>query len=88
MYKEGGIVKSQTKGVIVLVPKTTNPAKLEEYRPITLLNADIKLFAGILVHRMRAWMGDILHPSQYYGPRDDNILDADAALRETVAETE
>jgi hypothetical protein len=37
---------------------------------------------------MQPWLNDIIHPSQHCGVRDNNILGAVAAIRETVAEAE
>jgi hypothetical protein len=88
MYKDGGIAPTQTKGVIVYVPKSTSSTTLGEYRPLKLLNSDIKLFSRSLLNLMRPWLDDILQPSQHCGVRENNILDAIAAIRETVAVTE
>jgi hypothetical protein len=88
MLLDGTIESSQTKGVIVYVPKKQRPQIREDYTPFTPLNADTKLLARILVKRMRPWLNEILHPSQYCGVGDNNILGAVAAVRETVTETE
>jgi hypothetical protein len=88
MYTDGDVAPTQKKGVMVFVPKSNSPTTPGEYRQLTLLNSDIKLFSRILVNRMRPWMDDILHPSQYCGVRENNILDAIAAIRETVAVAE
>jgi hypothetical protein len=88
MYTDGGVTQTQIKGIIMFVPKSNSPTIPGEYRPLTLLNSDIKLFSRILVNRMRPWLDDILHPSQHCGVRVNNILDAIAAIRDTVAVAE
>jgi hypothetical protein len=40
-------------GIIVLLPKTTNPTTPEHYRALTLLNADIKIVARIIANRLK-----------------------------------
>jgi hypothetical protein len=85
MVIAGVITLSQTHGVVVYVPKTQGPIKICDYRPLTLMNSDIKLLTRILANRLRPWLNDILHPSQHCGVRD-NILGAVAATREAVAE--
>jgi hypothetical protein len=69
VYTDGDVAPTQTKGVIVFVPKSKSPTTPGEYRPLTLLNSDIKLFSRILVNRMRPWLDDILHSNQHMGYR-------------------
>jgi hypothetical protein len=87
MYTDGGVLPSETEGVM-FIPKSNSPTIPGEYRPLTLLNSDIKLFSRILVNQMRPRLDDILHPSQHCGVRENNILDAIAAIREKVAVAE
>jgi hypothetical protein len=87
MYTSKTLPPIQTRGIIVCVPKFSHPASPEEYRLLTLLNSDIRIFAHVLANRMRPWMRDMIHPSQYGGV-GDTILDALAVIRETVAMAE
>src|SRR5215510_10123054 len=88
MYIEGAMLPSQTKGVVVYVPKTSDPETVTDYRALTLLNADAKLMARIIASRMKPLLKDVLHPSQYCGMASHNMLDAIAVIRDTVAEVE
>jgi hypothetical protein len=40
------------------------PKGLQDFRPITLLNTDYKIFARILAGRIYEVIGDFLHPRQ------------------------
>ncbi|KAJ4430752.1 hypothetical protein ANN_19343 [Periplaneta americana] len=40
----GSVIDGFSDGVVTLIPKTTHPTTVSEYRPITLLNTDYKLF--------------------------------------------
>jgi len=40
MYVEGNITDKQKHGMIVWTPKKPKPIHPEDYRPLTLLNAD------------------------------------------------
>jgi hypothetical protein len=60
MFIEGAIVKSQTQGVILYVPKKQGPTTPYDYRPLTLLNSDTKLLALILAHRKQLWLNDVI----------------------------
>jgi hypothetical protein len=88
IFVEGSILDTQKHGIIVCLPKTNKPVQPEEYRPFTLLNAEYKLLSRIIANRLRSWMKDFLHPSQHCGIRDNNILGAIAAIRDTIANAE
>ena len=88
MFIDGSLLDTQKHGIIVCLPKTNRPVHPEEYRPLTLLNADYKLLSRLIANRLRPWMNELLHPSQHCGIRDNNILGAISALRETIANVE
>jgi hypothetical protein len=74
-----------TRGIVVCIPKNPNPASPEEYRLLTLLNSDVRIFARIVANRIQPLLREILHPSQFGGGEDNTILDALTTLRDTVA---
>jgi hypothetical protein len=88
MYMGDLILSSQTHGVMLYVPKIKRLTTPDDYRPLTLLNMDLKLLSRIIANRLRSWLDDTLRPSQHCGVGKNNILDAVAAIRETVAEVE
>lgn len=53
-----------TEGMIVLVPKTAQGNTLGDFRPLTLLNADFKIFSRIVNARLKPVLGKILGPYQ------------------------
>jgi hypothetical protein len=67
--------------------KMPRPNRPEDYRPLTLLNADFKLLARIIANRIRPWINDLLHLSQHCGVQD-NTLGAISAIRDTIAQAE
>jgi hypothetical protein len=82
------LLPSQKHGILVCLPKSSRPLYPDDYRPLTLMNTDLKLLLRILANRLRAWLTDLLHPSQHCGIQDNNILGAIAAIRETVVQAE
>jgi hypothetical protein len=60
----------------------------EDYRALTLLNADFKLLSLRLANRLKKWNKDLLHSSQHCGIADNNIFGALASIRETSAHVE
>jgi hypothetical protein len=83
MYHSDSLPALQKRGVVVCVPKIPRRTRF-----LTLLNADHKLFARILAARLKPWLSSLLHPSQYGGVGNTNILDALATIRDTIAEAE
>ena len=85
MYASGAVTHKQKRGTLVCIPKKPVPGSPEDYRPLTLLNADYKLLMRIITTRLHPWMNDLLQQKQYCGRQDDTIFDAVAVIRDTVA---
>jgi exonuclease III len=85
MYLNNATERSQKHGLLVCLPKTGLAETVEEYRPLTLLNADFKILARIIVQRMRPWTQELLSPSQHCGLSGLTIFDALATVRDVVA---
>jgi hypothetical protein len=47
-YKDGQLTNKQKHGIMVCIPKIPRPLRMEDYRPLTILNADYKLLTRIL----------------------------------------
>lgn len=71
----GHVPPIQTRGVIVCLPKKNKPQTVQDYRPLTLLNTDYKLYARILANRIKPTLNDV-HATQYSAVTGRNILDA------------
>jgi hypothetical protein len=51
MYQEHDIHEQQTQGIICL-PKNCEAKTADEYRPVTLLNTDLKSLTYVLINRL------------------------------------
>lgn len=61
----GSIPKEMLEASVVVLPKPgKDPTKCSSYRTISLLNVDLKLFTGILAHRLGPMMPGIIEPDQ------------------------
>jgi hypothetical protein len=76
MYTERKVMDAQRMGMMFCIPKTPTPTVPDDYRFLTLLNADVKLMARIIANRLVQWLPTILYPSQPCGIRVKTILDA------------
>jgi hypothetical protein len=81
----GYVSPLHTQGLIVCLPKKSKPHTVNDYRPLTLLNTDHKIYARILANRLKLNIHDILHPTQYSAVPGRNIYDATAAIRDIIA---
>jgi len=73
---------------VVCLPKKARPKKIDDYRPITLLNADYKILARIIANRLKPLLPDIIHPNQYCGIQGNSVFEAVASIRDAIAYAE
>jgi len=85
MFQEGRIERQQLQGLIVCLPKNIPPRRIEDYRPITLLNADYKILSRIIANRLLPCLPTIIQPGQHCGIRGRSIFDTVAMVREVIA---
>jgi hypothetical protein len=85
MYDTGKITNQQKHGLIVCAPKSRSPRTPYDHRSLTILKADYKILARMIVNRLKPLLHDILHPNQFCGRRDTSIYTALGTIRDTVA---
>ena len=75
-YLNNGRILSKIKeGLVVLIPKEGSFDDITNYRPITLLNSDYKIFCKILSNRLQPILKEVIHVSQFAQPgRDINEM--------------
>jgi hypothetical protein len=71
-------------GVITLIPKTKEAAKIQQYRPICLLNVSFKIITKILMLRFEGCMSRIIHRCQTTFIKGRNIMDGVMILHEIL----
>ena len=64
IYTHGELTTSQKKGIIKISYKKNGRQFLKNYRPITLLNTDLKLITKTLTKRLVKILNNIVHQSK------------------------
>ena len=85
-FARGAIPGSVTKGVITLLKKGGKHVweGLDDYRPITLLNAELKILARVLANRLQLVISDLIGPEQTYAVKGRSIQDNLHLIREVL----
>jgi hypothetical protein len=73
-------------GEIILLPKIKEIEKIQQYRPICLLNVSFEIFTKVATIRLNTVANHVIRPSQTAFMQGRNILDRVAILHETVHE--
>jgi len=67
-FSTGFIPAKYKVGIITLIPKREPLDEISSYRPINLLNVDLKIYSKILCTRMKPILNYVLHESQFCQP--------------------
>ncbi|KAJ4430266.1 hypothetical protein ANN_22478 [Periplaneta americana] len=84
IFDRGIVVEGFSDGIVILLPKVINPRTVSEYRPITLLNTDYKLFMKILACRVKTTFRDIIEIDQTCSVPDKSIIHNLATIRDSI----
>ena len=90
LFAQGAIPGSVTKGVITLLKKGGRHVweGLDDYRPITLLNTELKILARVLANRLQLVISDLIGSEQTYAVKGRSIQDNMHLVREVLVKIE
>jgi hypothetical protein len=75
-FWEGNIsLQCLNNSFITLIPKSSSPETVNDYRPISLLNCVLKVLTKILADRLQKWILKVVHRNQYGFIKGKNIQD-------------
>ena len=85
-FAQGVIPGSVTKGVITLLKKGGQHVweDLDDYRPITLLNAELKILTRVLANRLQRVISDLIGPEQTFAVKGISIQDNQHLIRKVL----
>ena len=79
------MTKSQCLAAIKLIPKTANPQKLSDFRPISLLCTDYKILSGVMAERLKPLLPKVIHESQKGGVPERSLFSSLSLVRDITA---
>jgi hypothetical protein len=85
-YSEDLQLFSLNFGIITLIPKQQEVKKVQQYRPICMLNISFKIFTKVMANRLALVANKTIGPSQTAFQKGRNILDGVVVLHETLHE--
>jgi hypothetical protein len=71
---------------IILLPKINDAKKIQQYRPICLLNVSFKIFTKVLTNRITKLANTVIGPTQTAFVPNRNIMEGAVILHETIHE--
>jgi hypothetical protein len=73
-------------GMIILLPKCEEAVRIQQYRPICLLNVSFKIFTKVLTNRLALVTQKVIQPTQTAFIPGRNIMEGVVVLHETIHE--
>lgn len=62
----GSLPLSCRRAVVTLLPKKGDLQEIKNWRPVSLLCTDLKIFSKALANRLKDVMGQVVHSDQTY----------------------
>jgi hypothetical protein len=85
IFKEEEMNERMGMGLMKLIYKKKGElTDLKNYRPITMLNTDLKILAKILANRLKEVMPRIIKTNQAYAVKGRDIADITMSIRDTI----
>ncbi|GKV52113.1 hypothetical protein SLEP1_g58708 [Rubroshorea leprosula] len=85
-HRNGKLVAGLNASSITLLPKSSNPQKIEEYRPISLIGALYKIIAKLLANRLTLVISEIIREYQMAFIKGRQLCDAVVMENEIIDE--
>ena len=82
--EKGEMLHSITTGLVSIIYKKGSRDKLENYRPLTVLNGDYKVLAKVLANRIKEVIGTVVGSTQAYSIPGRDIADTISSIRDTI----
>jgi hypothetical protein len=86
LHREALDLHNLNFGIITLIPKIHNATKIQQYRPIGVLNVSFKIFTKVGTNRLNLVAKKVVSPTQSAFMPGRNIMKGVVILHETIHE--
>ena len=86
LHQEALDLYSLNFGIITLISKIQNATKIQQYRPICVLNVSFKIFTKVGTNRLNMVAKTVVSPTQTAFMPGRNIMEGVVILHETIHE--
>lgn len=83
-FRTGQLDPRLNKTYIALIPKTSCPTMIKDYRPITLCNFSMKIITKIIANRLRPLLDKIVSHNQHAFVASRSIFDSTVICNEII----
>lgn len=83
-YTDGVINKGLSSSFITLIPKTSDPNNLNDFRPISLIGCVSKIISKVLANRLRSVITNVISDTQTGFLSGRNILEGPLIINELI----
>ena len=80
----GELLDSMMIGIVSIIYKKGDRNRLENYRPLSMLNNDYKILARVLANRIKGVIGTVVGNTQAYSIPGRDIADTVSSIRDTI----
>lgn len=85
IFREGELDQRMGMGLMKIIYKRRGEkTELKNYRPITMLNADLKILSKVLSNRLKEVMPGIIKTNQAYGVQGRDIADTTFSIKDSL----
>ena len=82
--EKGEMPLSMSTGLVTVIHKKGSRVKLQNYRPLSMLNGDYKVLARVLANRVKQVIGKVVGSTQAYSIPGRDIADTISSIRDTI----
>ena len=80
----GEMPQGMSTGLVTIIHKGGSRDRLENYRPLSMLNTDYKILARVMANRMKRVIGTVVGNTQAYSIPGRDIADTISSIRDTI----
>ncbi len=85
IFTKGKMNLRMSMGLMKIIYKKKGDKKIKNYRPLTMLNTDLKILSKVLANRLKEVMPKIIKTNQAYGVKGRDIADTTISVKDIIS---